>query len=82
MLYGVTSRCLLTMQRSGHSEHYLRLLLPLPAQANYAAANAALDAFAAQQAAVGVAAVAVQWGAWSAVGECLYQQRPDLCCSP
>lgn len=38
-------------------------------QANYSAANAALDAYAAQQAAVGVAAVAVQWGAWSAVGE-------------
>lgn len=38
-------------------------------QANYAAANAALDAYAAQQAATGVAAVAVQWGAWSAVGE-------------
>ena len=38
-------------------------------QANYAAANAALDAYAAQQVARGKAAVAVQWGAWSSVGE-------------
>jgi KR domain len=38
-------------------------------QANYAAANAALDAYAAQQVARGTAAVAVQWGAWSSVGE-------------
>ena len=37
--------------------------------ANYAAANAALDAFAHQQATSGVRAVAVQWGAWMSVGE-------------
>lgn len=36
--------------------------------ANYNAANAVLDAFAAQQADTGAAAVAVQWGAWAAVG--------------
>ena len=37
-------------------------------QANYAAANAALDAYAVQQAALGSTTIAVQWGAWSAVG--------------
>ena len=38
--------------------------------ANYAAANAALDAFAIQQAGVGGSTLSVQWGAWSAVGTC------------
>ena len=37
-------------------------------QANYAAANSALDALAADHAGRGVPAVAVQWGAWSSVG--------------
>ncbi len=37
--------------------------------ANYAAANAALDAVAQWQAASGAPAVAVQWGAWASVGE-------------
>ena len=37
--------------------------------ANYSAANAALDAFAHQQAAAGVRTAAVQWGAWTSVGE-------------
>lgn len=36
--------------------------------ANYAAANAALDAYAAQQSIGGVPMIAVQWGAWSAIG--------------
>ena len=36
--------------------------------ANYAAANAALDAYAIQQSAAGAPVVAVQWGAWNAVG--------------
>lgn len=35
-------------------------------QANYAAANAALEAWARGQAACGRVAAAVQWGAWSA----------------
>lgn len=42
-------------------------------QANYCAANAALDAFAAQQAAAGSSTVAVQWGAWHSVGESMQQ---------
>lgn len=37
--------------------------------ANYNAANAVLDTFAEQQAATGTLTVAVQWGAWAAVGE-------------
>jgi hypothetical protein len=37
--------------------------------ANYSAANAALDAFAHQQAATGMRMAAVQWGAWTSVGE-------------
>ena len=37
--------------------------------ANYSAANAAIDAWAHQQAAAGSRAVAVQWGAWTSVGE-------------
>ena len=37
--------------------------------ANYAAANAVLDAVAAQQALGGARTVAVQWGAWASVGE-------------
>ncbi len=42
--------------------------------ANYAAANSALDAFAAHQTAAGMHTVSVQWGAWLSVGEC-YMQR-------
>lgn len=38
--------------------------------ANYAAANAALDAYAIEQAGVGCSTLSVQWGAWSAVGTC------------
>lgn len=37
--------------------------------ANYAAANAALDAVAQWQATTGAPTVAVQWGAWASVGE-------------
>lgn len=37
--------------------------------ANYAAANAALDAAAQWQAGTGAPTVAVQWGAWASVGE-------------
>ncbi|KAK9803914.1 hypothetical protein WJX72_004698 [[Myrmecia] bisecta] len=36
--------------------------------ANYCAGNAVLDAAAEQQAACGLTTIAVQWGAWSAVG--------------
>lgn len=39
------------------------------AHANYCAANAAVDALAGHEAARGLPSLAVQWGAWSAVGE-------------
>ena len=41
-------------------------LFGAPGQGNYAAANAALEAWAAAQAAQGHQAIAVQWGAWAA----------------
>lgn len=41
-------------------------LFGAPGQGNYAAANAALEAWAARHAAGGQLAVAVQWGAWAA----------------
>ncbi len=37
--------------------------------ANYCAANAAVDALAGHAAARGLPSLAVQWGAWAAVGE-------------
>lgn len=40
--------------------------------ANYAAGNGALDGFADLAAAAGSPLVAVQWGAWSTVGETLH----------
>lgn len=39
--------------------------------ANYCAANAAVDAIADSQSAMGRPSVAVQWGAWSSVGRAL-----------
>lgn len=44
------------------------LVSPAAGQANYAAANAALEAWAGAEAARGGVSLAVQWGAW-AVGE-------------
>ena len=41
-------------------------LFGAPGQGNYAAANAALEAWATRFAASGQLAVAVQWGAWAA----------------
>ena len=41
-------------------------LFGAPGQGNYAAANAALEAFAASQSLSGLAITAVQWGAWAA----------------
>lgn len=41
-------------------------LLGAPGQANYAAANAALDGFIKDQATQGLPYVSVQWGAWGA----------------
>ena len=41
-------------------------LFGAPGQANYAAANAAMDAYVTQKAAHGLPLVSVQWGAWGA----------------
>ncbi len=41
-------------------------LLGAPGQANYAAANAALDGFVCEQATQGLPFLSVQWGAWGA----------------
>ena len=41
-------------------------LFGAPGQANYAAANAALDGFICSQASQGLPFVSVQWGAWGA----------------
>ena len=43
-------------------------LLGTAGQGNYAAANAALDAWASAQQAAGCVAKAIQWGAWSSTG--------------
>lgn len=44
-------------------------LLGAPGQANYAAANGALDGLICDQATQGLPFISVQWGAWGA-GEC------------
>ncbi|KAK9815806.1 hypothetical protein WJX72_009873 [[Myrmecia] bisecta] len=43
-------------------------LLGTPGQANYAAANAAMDGWATQQQTAGTAVVSIQWGAWVSSG--------------
>ena len=40
-------------------------LFGAPGQGNYAAANAAFEAFTQKQSSVGVPIIAVQWGAWA-----------------
>ena len=52
-------------------------LLGSAGQANYAAANAALEGWVAASSAQGVNCTAVQWGAW-AVGQDLIEQCPGL----
>ena len=51
-------------------------LLGAPGQANYCAANAALDSMAASAQATGVAVVSVQWGAWSGAGMAAKVRQP------
>ena len=46
-------------------------LLGSPAQSNYAAANAGLDAWAHAQRTMGQAGLAIQWGAWASGGMAL-----------
>ena len=59
-------------------------LLGNPGQANYAAANAFLDAFAHHQRSQGVTALSVNWGAWAEtgmaarMGETAHQQRSGI----
>lgn len=43
--------------------------------ANYCAANAALDVYAEHGAACGLPMLAVQWGAWSAIGKISHTKR-------
>ena len=50
-------------------------LLGTAGQANYAAANAGLDAWAAAQQSAGCVAKAIQWGAWSSTGQTKNQQK-------
>ena len=46
----------------------IAVLLGAPGQANYSAANAALDSMAVSARAAGVVVVSVQWGAWASAG--------------
>ena len=53
-------------------------LFGAPGQANYAAANAALEAAASAAAARGVPTTAVQWGAWAAGASCTPTLRTPI----
>ena len=53
-------------------------LLASPGQANYAATNAALDALAAQQTAMGMSGVvSMEWGAWAGSGMAVQQSSTE-----
>ena len=58
-------------------------LLGTAGQANYAAANAGLDAWAASWEASGCVAKAVQWGAWESAGMMLHHAVSEdvACCT-
>ena len=56
-------------------------LFGAPGQGNYAAANAALEGFALSRISAGLAAMAVQWGAWAAGMDACHWCN-GLCCLP
>lgn len=69
------------MQQVYELAHPLPCILAyLCAQANYAAANCALDAWSHAWQDAGCASKSVQWGAWASSGDCL--QNGTAVCLP
>lgn len=71
----------------GRSEHFViyfssvSSIAGLSSHANYSAANATVDAYAQGTAAAGHRNLAVQWGAWAAVGESSVNAGPQSICT-